>query len=167
MMLACKGRIDSEPIMLAFLEQHSISYSYIRHPAVFTCEEAHQYRPAIPGLETKNLFLRDDDRRCYLVMTDCALRMDLKALGSVLSARKLQFGSAPLLMDVLGLTPGSVTVLGLVNDLNRRVQLVVDSRCWPAPTYLCHPLVNTATLVIEHAALLRFFSITGHIPLVV
>ena len=57
-----------------------------------------------------------------------------------------------------------MTVLALVNDPEHQVALLVDAEYWPAPAYLCHPLVNTATLVLEHEALLRFLSITGHEP---
>ncbi len=70
-------------------------------------------------------------------------------------------------MDALGLTPGSVTVLALVNDPGHRVRLLVDQDYWPSEAYLCHPLVNTATLVIEHEDLVRFFELTGHSPEVV
>ncbi len=65
-------------------------------------------------------------------------------------------------MDALGLTPGAVTVLALVNDPARRVSLLVDADYWPSAEYLCHPLVNTATLVLNHESLLRFFELTGH-----
>lgn len=162
-----RRRIDSEAGMLAFLTRAGIAYARLDHPAVFTCEEAKQYRPETPGLETKNLFLRDEQHRFYLVMTDCAKRLDLKALGAAVNAPKFQFGNEQELMECLGLTPGSVTVLGLVNDLAGKVELLVDSQFWPSAAYLCHPLVNTATLVLDHAAMARFLDKTGHIPRVV
>ena len=62
------------------------------------------------------------------------------------------------------MTPGSVSLLGLVNDPQRRVRLIVDADYYPAEAYLCHPLVNTATLVLTHAALLRFLESTAHVP---
>lgn len=160
-------RIVGEQALLDFLDRAGVVYWRIEHPAVFTCEEASRYRPDAPGLETKNLFLRDERGDFYLVMTDCAKRLDLKNLGRQAGAPKLQFGTPAQLDDCLGLTPGSVTVFGLVNDLARRVELLVDAEFWPAAAYLCHPLVNTSTLVLDHASLARFLHLTGHIPRVV
>ncbi len=94
-------------------------------------------------MSTKNLFLRDEKKRFYLVMTACEKRLDLKGLGRVLGAPKLQFGAENYLLEMLGVTPGAVTVLGLVNDPDCRVQLVVDEDVWQGEHFVCHPLVNT------------------------
>jgi putative RNA 2'-phosphotransferase len=158
------GKISSEADLLAFLDGQAIAYTRIAHPAVFTCEEAARYRSELPGLETKNLLLQDEKQNLYLVMTSCQKRLNFRALEAALEVEKLRFASHELLWKSLQLTPGSVTVLALVNDPEQRVALLVDAEYWPAPAYLCHPLVNTATLVLEHEALLRFLSITGHEP---
>jgi Ala-tRNA(Pro) deacylase len=160
-------RIITEAAMLAYLDENSIAYQRIEHPPVYTCEEATQFRPLFPAMETKNLFLRDEKRRFYLAVTACEKRLDMRGLGRALNAPKLHFASPEQLLECLGLTPGSVTILGLVNDSRRAVQLVVDGQYWPAQAYLCHPLVNTATLVLDHPALERFFALTGHVPQVV
>ncbi len=159
--------IITESAILEYLNAETIPYTRIEHPPVYTCEEAAQFRPPTPGVETKNLFLRDEKRSFYLVMTACEKRLDLKGLGRAIGAQKLHFASEDQLLDVLGLTPGSVTVLALVNDADHRVQLLVDSDYWPADAYLCHPMVNTATLTIDHASLTRFFELTGHQPRVI
>lgn len=155
-------RIHSEQEMLAYLVHLGIAFTRIEHPAVFTCDEVHSYRPESAGMETKNLFLRDERGHFYLVMTDCSKRLDLKSLGKHAGAPKLQFGTPQQLLDCLGITPGSVTVLALANDRSGQVELLVDGQFWPSPSYLCHPLVNTSTLVIGHAGLLRFLTMTGH-----
>ncbi len=154
--------ITTESALLRFLEAYAIHYSRIEHPAVYTCEEAAQYRSDMPGVETKNLFLKDAAGSFYLVMTACEKRLDLKGLGQSIGAAKLHFGSPEQLLEVLGLTPGSVTVLALVNDPSHQVNLLIDDAYWPAQAYLCHPMVNTSTLVIPYDDLLRFFEITGH-----
>lgn len=159
--------ITNEPDLLAWLDAQLIPYVRNTHPPVYTCAEAAQHRPSLPGVETKNLFLRDESHHFYLVMTACEKRLDLKALGRAIGAAKLHFGSEEQLLEVLGLTPGSVTVLGLVNDLAHRVTLLMDADYWPAEAYFCHPLVNTATLVVEHQALVHFLEQTGHTPQVV
>jgi Ala-tRNA(Pro) deacylase len=70
-------------------------------------------------------------------------------------------------MALLGVTQGAVTVLGLVNDHDHQVHLCVDAGIWDGKYYLCHPLVNTATLVLSKDDLLRFFALTGHTPQVI
>jgi Ala-tRNA(Pro) deacylase len=155
--------LNTEAELYHFLDEHGFIYQRIEHPPVFTCEQADQYRPDLPGVSTKNLFLRDKKRRFYLVMTACEKKLDLKKLGQALNAPKLHFGSEDSLLELLRLTPGSVTVLGLVNDQRHQVELWIDQEIWQAEYFLCHPLVNTATLVLSKADLLRFFKLTGHI----
>lgn len=156
----------SEQDILDFLDKHNIAYEYLSHPPVYTCDEAALHRPSVAAAaSTKNLFLRDEKKQFYLVMTDCDKRLDLKALGRQIGAPKPQFGSAEKLLEILGITPGAVTVLALINDPQHQVRLVVDAEVWSASHFLCHPLVNTATLVIDKADLTHFFELTGHKPL--
>jgi Ala-tRNA(Pro) deacylase len=155
---------ETETQLLQFLEVHQIPYQRLEHPPVYTCEEAERLRPKSQGVSTKNLFLRDKRGVYYLVMTDCEKRVDLKKLEKQLGAPKLHFGSEEKLRELLGLTRGAVTVLGLVNDVEHHVHLLVDADIWNDETFLCHPLVNTATLVLIKADLERFFALTGHVP---
>jgi Ala-tRNA(Pro) deacylase len=156
--------LNTETELLCFLDEHALLYQRTQHPPVYTCEQSELFRPAMPGMSTKNLFLRDEKRRFYLAMTACEKRLDLKQLGRLAGAPKLNFGDETRLLDLLGVTPGAVTVLGLVNDTQHQVQLWVDAEIWQATHFLCHPLVNTATLVIARPHLLRFFALTGHTP---
>ena len=156
----------NEKELLDYLNSHGIAYRYVAHPPVYTCEQAEALRPDLPGVSTKNLFLRDEKKHFYLVMTACEKRLDLKALGRSLNAPKLQFGDEQRLMEMLGVTPGAVTVLGLVNDTGFQVRLVVDEEVWAGEYFMCHPLINTATLLLKHMDLLRFFELSGHTPLV-
>ena len=156
--------IQNEEQLLAFLDRSAIRYQRINHAAVFTCDQAEDIRPDLPAVSTKNLFLRDKRRNYFLVMTACKKRVDLKALARALETPKLRFGSPQDLLEILGVTPGAVTVLGLVNDQGQRLRLVVDADIADAANFLCHPLVNTATLVLERGDLTRFFEISGHQP---
>jgi len=81
-----------------------------------------------------------------------------------LGVAHLRFGSEENLQRLLGVTRGSVTALGLVNDLEHQVALWIDAEIWQGEYFLCHPLVNTATLVLSKTELERFFSLTGHTP---
>ena len=154
--------IYTEAQFLEFLDAQHIPYQRVEHPPVYTCEEAERLRPKLPGVSTKNLFLRDRQGAVYLVVTACEKKLDLKKLGQQMGAAKLHFGSEDKLWEVLGLTRGSVTVMGLINDAERRVQLWVDAEIWQEDNFLCHPLVNTATLLLSKSSLERFFEISGH-----
>ncbi len=139
--------------LYSLLDQLAIPYQRIDHAPVFTCEEASRLLPKLPKLpaaKTKNLFLRDPkSERLFLVVTPEESRIDLKALAAALGVKRLSFGSPERLESVLGLTPGSVTLLAMVRDREKAVELVVDETIWQAERVQCHPLVNTATLLIR------------------
>lgn len=159
--------ISSESQLLDYLEQQGITYQRMEHPAVYTCEEAKKYRPreevVLRAASTKNLFLCDKKgNRFYLVITDCEKRLNLAGLALSLGESKIRFASENTLMQYLGVTRGAVTMLALVNDEKRSVQLCIDSNIWDSNTFLCHPLVNTATLILSKADLLKFFDFIEH-----
>lgn len=143
------------------LDAHNLSYLKFSHPPVFTCEDVHSLTPDLPGADTKNLFLSDDKgRRHMLLSVPPACSVDLKALGR----RRPRFASAERLDALLGVQPGSVSLLGLINDVAHAVEVCIDLALWSALAVLCHPLVNTETLSIDHDALVRFLALTGHAP---
>ncbi|HVL55515.1 MAG TPA: prolyl-tRNA synthetase associated domain-containing protein [Burkholderiaceae bacterium] len=151
--------------LLDLLDAHAIAFERCDHPAVFTTAEAERLIPPLPGAKAKNLFLADPQSSLrFLVVVPYAKRVDLARLATLLDARKLRFGSADALQQCLGVTPGSVSLLALVNDVDRRVDVVIDAPIWSSDAIQCHPLVNTATLVLAQAGLRRFLQATGHAP---
>ncbi|MDE2359569.1 MAG: prolyl-tRNA synthetase associated domain-containing protein [Betaproteobacteria bacterium] len=147
----------------AFLALHGIQADRVEHPAVMTVEESERLVPPLPGAKTKNLFLRDKKgTRHFLVTVAHDHPVDLEALGAELGAGRLGFASSERLLKHLGVTPGSVSLLALVNDNAHAVELVIDRRLWAADAVHAHPLVNCATMVIPHAQLERFLAATGH-----
>jgi len=88
--------------------------------------------------------------------------MDLKQLAGQINVPKLRFGSQENLERLLGVKPGSVTMMALINDAGRQVELWLDDEIWQGDLFQCHPLVNTATLLLSRSSLERFFEITGH-----
>ncbi len=154
--------LDTESQLLEFLDVQQIPYQRVEHPPVYTCEEAERLRPKLPAVSTKNLFLRDRQGTFYLLMTACEKKLDLKRVQSLIGASKLHFASEEKLSELLGLTRGSVTVLGLINDTGHRIQLWIDAGIWQQDSFLCHPLVNTATLLLSKSSLERFFVLCGH-----
>jgi Ala-tRNA(Pro) deacylase len=152
----------------AFLREHGIRASRHAHPPVMTVEESERLVPKLPGAKTKNLFLRDKKgARHFLVTVRHDLAVDLAALASALGARGLGFASPERLAKHLGIAPGSVSLLALVNDRGRAVEFVIDRALWDAPAVHAHPLTNDATMVLAHADLERFLAATGHAPRVI
>ena len=151
-----------------FLAKHGIHPARHEHPPVMTVEESLRLVPKFPGAKTKNLFLRDKKGRRHFLVTvphDKAVHID--ALADAIGVSGLGFGSAERLQKYLGIKPGSVSLLALVNDEARAVEFVIDKALWEAEAVHAHPLVNTATMVIPHADLARFLRATGHEPRVI
>src|SRR5947209_6532724 len=153
--------------LLRFLWQCGIDYALHEHEPVFTAEEALKVCGHIPGVHCKNLFLKDKGDALWLVTLPDEKRADLKSLPEKLGSKRLSFGNAALLMEALGVTPGSVTALALINDKKRRVQLVLDRDMMEQGLINLHPLVNTATITLRTADLLRFVDALGRKPLLV
>ena len=149
--------------LTVFLAVHRVNVTRHAHPPVMTVAESERLVPPLPGAKTKNLFLRDrKGARHFLVTVPHALAVDLNALGAALGAGRLGFASAERLARHLGITPGSVSLLALVNDAAHAVEFVIDRSLWEAAAVQAHPLTNDATMVIPHADLERFLAATGH-----
>ncbi len=150
--------------ILARLAELGIEARTALHPPVFTVEEAQAHTHHLPGGHCKNLFLKDKKDRIWLVTCLDEQQVDLNRLSKLLGAARFSFGRAELLREVLGVTPGSVTPLALVNDPDRRVTAVLDTKLLTHELVNCHPLVNDATTTLKSADLLRFVRATGHEP---
>ena len=157
----------SPEALLAELAALGIATRTYDHPPVFTVAESKALRGTLPGGHCKSLFLKDKAERLWLVVALEDRSVDLKRLRRKLGARKtLSFGSAELLLEVLGVTPGSVTPFGAINDRSGRVQVVLERRMLACDPLNYHPLVNHRTTAIAPADLVRFLAATGHEPLV-
>lgn len=149
------------------LDALAISYEVHRHAPVFTVEEAQAVRDDVPGAHTKNLFLKDKKDNFFLVVLEETAQIDLKTLHGPLGARsRLSFGKPERLAEYLGVRPGSVTALGVINDTGNRVQVVIDAPLLEHEVINAHPLSNDATLSVARSDLVRFLRNCGHEPLV-
>jgi Ala-tRNA(Pro) deacylase len=157
--------MQSPQQLFARLQELGIAQRTVEHPPVFTVEEAKALRGDLPGHHVKNLFLRNKKEEMWLVVALEDRAIDLKRLGEALGAGRLSFGSPERLRRHLGVEPGSVTPLALINDQARAVQLVLDRGLADGggPVNV-HPLVNTMTTAVAPADLLRFFEAIGHSP---
>jgi Ala-tRNA(Pro) deacylase len=146
-----------------FLEGNGIAYERCDHPAVFTCEEADRLVPPMEGAKTKNLFVRDKKgRRHFLVVVGYEKTVDLKSLSSLMGLSSLTMASPDRLKRHLGVDPGSVTILAVINDTEKKVEVLFDRDLWHSPSFRCHPLINTSTLAISKQGIQRFLELTGH-----
>ncbi|WP_455996822.1 prolyl-tRNA synthetase associated domain-containing protein [Bradyrhizobium sp. LeoA1S1] len=151
--------------LLAYLESNGIEARTFRHPPVHTVEESKSLRGDIPGLHTKNMFLRDGKKNYFLFVTDEDAVINLKQLARKIGAKGgLSFGSAAALLELLGIQPGAVSVLAVVNDKERKVKVVLDQRLAGVATINCHPLSNQRTTSLSREALEKFLAVTGRDP---
>ncbi len=153
--------------LIAFLDTHGVDHTTTDHVAVFRVGEAPGVKDGIPGAHTKNLFLKDAKGRLWLISAKDDTAIDLKRLHAVIGSARLSFGPAELMVETLGVTPGSVTAFGLVNDTDRRVTFVLDRALAEAEQVNFHPLTNTATTTVGQAGLRRFLDALSIEPLVV
>jgi len=146
------------------LDALGIAYTRHEHPPVFTVDEAEQHWAAIDATHCKNLFLRNrKGTRHYLVVAEHRAPVSLARVAAVVSDDKLGFASPERLQTYLGLTPGSVSPFGLINDTGRQVRVIVDSGLRQVARIAFHPNINTATLVIAGTDFERFLASTGHV----
>ena len=151
--------------LFAYLDALGTAHKTVKHPPVFTVDQARALRGQVPGGHTKNLFLRDKKNALYLVVAEEDAEIELKGLHRLLGASgRFSFGSADLLREVLGVAPGSVTPFGVINDSEGRVTVVLDAAMMEHDTLNFHPLVNAMTTSIERDGLVKFLKSTGHEP---
>ena len=150
--------------LFARLAQLGIATRTVEHEPLFTVAESSKLEREIPGAHTKNLFLKDDGGELFLVVARTQTRVDLKALAKTLHAGRFSFGKPEMLMQALGVPPGSVTAFAVINDPQRRVRVVIDAELMQYDCVNCHPLENTATTNIARDDLLRFIRSCGHEP---
>ncbi len=147
--------------IIDFLEQHDIPYRVISHPAVFTVAESILH--VKDDFPLKNLLLTEEKgTRKILVIMAGQDRLDTKMLARTLQTKKLRFASADMLLDTLGVTPGSVSLFGLLHDGSTGVELVMDDRLPKVAEVGFHPNDNTSTIFIPGAAITRITAETGH-----
>ena len=145
----------------AHLSHLKIGFEVTEHEAVYTMEDLSHVPLAHPEAEAKNLFVRDDKKlHYYLITVPGDKRVDLKVFQREQGLRKLSFGSADDLMELLSLTPGGVTPLGLLNDEAHRVALYLD-RSFEGRLISVHPNDNTATICLHTDDLIQVLTRQG------
>lgn len=163
-----KHRPATSGDLFALLESLSISAETRQHPAYFTVEDGADFKAAIPGGHTKNLFVKDKKGNYFLIVAESHATIRMNRIHSLVGARsRLSFANADALMELLGVTPGSVTAFAAMNDSAGRVKLVIDAPLLDNDLINCHPLTNTMTTTISRSDLLRFLEHVGHAPQII
>lgn len=156
---------DPAAFVCEALARLGIEFERIDHPPAFTAEEALQYWAALDAVKCKNLFVRNKkgDRHC-LIVVPVERAVDLLELSKTVGGGRLSFASPERLLKHLGLTPGSVSPFGLLNDQSHAVDLFIDASLRSAHRLAFHPNINTSTLAVRTDDFERFLRATGHVP---
>jgi Ala-tRNA(Pro) deacylase len=149
--------------LYTLLDRLGIEYEYAEHPAAPTIAIAKQFWVGTNSKHCKNLFFRNHKgNQHYLVLLDCDCDMDIHAIEKQLHQGKLSFASPERMMKYLGVTPGSVTPFGLINDKEHHVHVFLDKNLQQYDRISFHPCINTASLAIARADLVKFLDYMGN-----
>ncbi len=153
--------------LFALFDELAIETNTIEHIPVFTVEDAQKVHGDIKGGHCKNLFCKDEKGVLWLIVALEDARIDLKAAKDRIESRRLSFGRPELLMEILGVEPGSVTPFSLINDKANKTNVILDAAMMKLELLNFHPLKNDATTTISSVDLIKFIKATGHEPKVV
>jgi Ala-tRNA(Pro) deacylase len=154
---------DNEKKVYEVLEKLHIHYEKYDHPAVFTCNEADIYTSGLKGVHTKNLFLRNKKGDSHYLVVMCEDKvLDVKGFGEIIAEKNISFASPERMMKYLKLTPGSVSLFGIINDTEHTVKVYIDEDIMKEEYINSHPNVNTSTLVIKVSDMMRFLEDSGN-----
>lgn len=145
-----------------WLTDYDIHYILHTHPAVFTVSEAKIHCGHIPGTHCKNLFLKNKKTgQFYLVTLPHDKHLNLNQFRRLVGAPKIRFAEPKDLLSILGIIPGAVSPIGLINDIENKVIFIVDEKVWNAKEVCCHPNDNTETLQIPGPDFRKLIKATG------
>lgn len=163
------GRLDKEIRVYDLLDKLQIPYQRIDHDAAMTMEACAAIDEALQATMCKNLLLCN--RQCtefYLLMLPGSKHFKTSVLSRQIGSSRLSFAGGEYMEAYLDITPGSLSVLGLMNDKNMRVRLLIDKELLESDTIGCHPCINTSSLRIRTEDLMaRIIPAMGHEPTIV
>ncbi|MFZ4521802.1 MAG: prolyl-tRNA synthetase associated domain-containing protein [Bacteroidales bacterium] len=155
--------MNGDPALYRILDDLGIIYEYHEHPPAPTIEIARSYWKGIDATHCKNIFFRNHKgNRHYLVIIEHNHDLVIRDLEQLLKQGKLSFASDERMMKYLGLTPGSVSPFGLINDTGKHVHLFIDRHLRESAKISFHPCINTSSLVISYSDFEKFLTFTGN-----
>ena len=165
----CTGRLEREVATYDLLDELGIAYRRLDHEPTATIESCEEVEVILGTRICKNLFLCNRQKtQFYLLMMDGQKPFRTKELSKQLGVSRLSFADPNFMEEFLHISPGAVSVMGLMNDTDKRVQLVIDRSVLDETQLGCHPCVNTASLRLETADVLdKFLPAVHHEPIIV
>ncbi len=155
--------MNGQKELYALFDELNIDFQYIEHPPVPTVEEAMKYWKGMDAVKCKNLFFRNHKgNRHYLVLLEHKQLLKIKDLEQILKQGKISFASEKRLAKYLGLTPGSVTPFGLINDSENHVHVFIDENLKDCGNISFHPNINTASIVVTFEDFIKFMDWSGN-----
>lgn len=152
----CSGRLDKEKRCYELLDRLGIGYDRVDHDRADTIELCHEIEMTLGADICKNLFLTNRQQtNFYLLLMPGDKPFKTKLLSKQIGSARLSFGSAEHMEEFLDITPGSVSVLGLMNDTENRVRLIIDRDLMKDEYLGCHPCINSSTLKLRMADVLE------------
>ena len=165
----CAGRLDKEIRCYDLLDSLNVSYQRIDHEATNTMEACAEVDEVLNATICKNLLLCN--RQCttfYLLMIPGEKHFKTSVFSKLIGSSRLSFADPKYMEEYLDITPGSVSVLGLMNDKENHVQLVIDEDILKGDFFGCHPCINTSSLRIATKDLMeKIIPAMGHEPMFV
>lgn len=163
------NRLEKEMLTYDLLDKLGIPYTGIDHPPAATVEDCVSIEENLGVEICKNLFLCNQSKtEFYLLVMPGQKRFITKDVSKQIGTSRLSFAEAEYMEKYLNITPGSVSILGLMNDRDRKVHLLIDSDIAGAEYIGSHPCINTSSLKIRTADILeKFLPYTGHKPIIV
>ena len=152
----CSGRLPKEIRTYDLLDKLGVAYQRIDHEAAMTMEACAAIDEMLDATICKNLLLCN--RQCtdfYLLMIPGSKTFKTSVLSKQIGSSRLSFADAQYMEQFLDITPGSVSVLGLMNDHDNRVQLLIDEDVLKGEFFGCHPCINTSSLRLRTADLME------------
>ena len=156
--------IDGELKVYDFIDNLGVEYRTLKHPRAFTIEECNRVRDKVNAPVFKNLFLTNKQQtKFYLLVMPGEKVFKTKYLSAQINSARLSFADETHMKQFLGVTPGSVTPLGLINDGERVVNLLLDEDIKNYPVFACHPCINSASVIMKLEDLVtKIIPATGH-----
>ena len=149
-----------------YLDKLNIAHNTLDHDPIFRVEDSLELKAQRQGANTKNLFLKDKAGKFFLICAQSDTNIRINKLHPILGCKRLSFGKTDPLLELLGVTPGSVTLFSILNDTESAVTLILDGALMNHDIVNFHPLLNDATTAISSADMIKFAKATGHDPVI-
>ena len=164
-----ENRLDKEMRVYHLLESLEVPFWRLDHEVTATIDDCHEVDKLLQIEICKNLFLCNSKKdQYYLLMMAGDKKLKTAEVAKQIKSTRLSFGSSEFMEEYLDITPGSVSVLGLMNDKDNKVQLIIDEDILESEYVGCHPCINTSSLKLRTKDLLEvILPAVGHTPLFV